>query len=246
MLDRIMIGKYYPSKSIIHGLNPLTKIIILFLLLVMTFFNSHIFGLTLIIIITLSLVLMAKLPFLVYRDLLGTTSIILFFIGLIHFLVTHDIIMSLMFIIELICLLFNLVLLTMTTSLTEITYGLELFLKPLQHFKIKVNLLSLKITNFLHFIPIYIDNKERLERKFRNHGIVINGKQLNLRFNIIKRSYLLAKRQLQQTNKMMDIRLYSIKEYRTNFRLNKFGLIDAILVFLNIVSLILIVVSEVI
>lgn len=246
MLDRVMIGKYYPSKSIIHSLNPLTKIIILFLLLVMTFFNSNIIGLTLIIIITLSLVLMAKLPFLVYRDLLRTTSIILFFIGLIYFFGTNDIIMSLMFIVELICLLFNLVLLTMTTSLTEITYGLELFLKPLKHFTIKVNLLSLKITNFLRFIPIYIDSKERLERKFKNHGIVVKGKQLNLKFNIIKRSYLLAKRQLQQTNKMMDIRLYSIREYRTNFRLNKFGLIDSILVFFNIISLILIVVSEVI
>ncbi|MEI3530520.1 MAG: energy-coupling factor transporter transmembrane protein EcfT [Bacilli bacterium] len=246
MPDKVMLGKYYPNSSIIHSLNPLTKILILFSLCLMTIVNSSIFGLLMIILISLSLISMSKIPIFIYFNTLKTTSFILFIFGFAYFLITHNIIMTLMVVIELICLLFILILLVMTTSLTEITYGLELFLKPLQRFKVKVNVLSLKITNFLRFVPIYLDNKERLVKKFKNHGIIVDNNRLNLKFNIVKRAYRLAKKQLNQTNKMMDVRLYSIKEYRTNFRLNKFGVIDSIMVFLNIVILIMIVVSEVI
>lgn len=246
MPDKVMLGKYYPNSSIIYSLNPLTKILILFTLCLMTIVSSNIFGLLMIVLISLCLILMSKIPVFIYLNSLRTTAFILFIFGFTYFLITHNIIMTLVVIIELICLLFSLILLVMTTSLTEITYGLELFLKPLQRFKVKANVLSLKITNFLRFVPIYIDNKERLVKKFKNHGIIIDNNQLNLKFNVVRMAYSLAKKQLQQTTKMMDIRLYSIKEYRTNFRLNKFGVIDSIMVFLNIVILIMIIVSEVI
>lgn len=246
MQDRVMVGKYYPNKSIIHLLNSLTKIISLFLLLLMVIINNNLVGFITIVSITLILSLLAKIPVIIYVNTIKRTGILFILLMLIHLVITHNFILSSMFVIELICLLFNLILLVMTTSLTEITYGLELFFTPLKKINIKVNDLSLKITNFLRFIPMYIDNKERLVKKFKNHNIIINNKDLSLKFQITKKAYRLAKKQLKQTAKMMNIRLYSIKEYRTNFRLNKFSFIDSMIIFVLIISLIFSIVSEVI
>lgn len=250
MLDRVVIGKYYPTKSIIHFLNPLTKIICLFITLIALPVNSNlIIAFTLLVIMTI-LYLISHLPFKVLLKTIYSIlplELLLFIINLIG---TKNLEFSIISDINIIIVIINLMVITMTTSLTEITYGLELFLKPLKKFRVKPSELSLKITNFIRFIPMYLDNKERLIKKIYNHNLDIDlidlKDKIKTSIKIKIKAFKLAQNQLKQTTKMMDIRLYSIKEYRTNLRLNKFGVVDTLMIFGCIIILIFIVVSEVI
>lgn len=250
MQDRVVIGKYYPTESTIHLLNPLTKIICLFIVLIINLINNNLIIVLILLGLMVGLYAISHLPFKLLNNIIYSIlplELLLFVINLIG---TKSIIFSMISCINIIILLINLIIITMTTSLTEITYGLEKFLKPLKKFKIKPSELSLKITNFIRFIPMYLDNKERLMKKINNHNQDVELFELKKRIKIyleIKiKAFKLAQKQLKQTTKMMDIRLYSIKEYRTNLRLNKMSFKDALIIFSHIIVLILIVVSEVI
>lgn len=249
MLDRIVIGKYYPTKSIIHSLNPLTKIICLFISLFTMIVNSNFINTIILIILTVGLYFISHLPIKILRNVICSLFPLHLVIFIISLIMTKNLVLPIILILDIIIIIINLMIITMTTSLTEITYGLEKFFKPLKKFKIRPSELSLKITNFIRFIPMYLDSKDRLIMKLHNHNLDIN--LLDFKFKIKTslgiriKAFKLARKQLEQTTKMMNIRLYSIKEYRTNLRLNKFGVVDTLIIFSHIIVFLFIVVSEV-
>ena len=250
MLDRVVIGKYYPTKSMIHLLNPLTKIICLFIILISNIINSNLINSIILLGLIIGLYLISHLPIKLLKNVIYSIFPLLLLIFIINLIGTKNIIFSIISSINIIIVIINLMIITMTTSLTEITYGLEHFLNPLKKFKIKPSELSLKITNFIRFIPMYLDNKERIIKKIHNHNQDLELLELKYKiktyFEIKIKAFKLALKQLKQTTKMMDIRLYSIKEYRTNLRLNKFGVVDTLIILSHVVIFIFIVVSEVI
>lgn len=250
MLDRVVIGKYYPTKSMIHLLNPLTKIICLFIILISNIINSNLINAIILLGLIIGLYLISHLPIKLLKNVIYSIFPLLLLIFIINLIGTKNIIFSIISDINIIILVINLMIVTMTTSLTEITYGLEHFLKPLKKFKIKPSEVSLKITNFIRFIPMYLDNKERVVKKLHNHNQELELLELKYKiktyFEIKIKAFKLALKQLKQTTKMMDIRLYSIKEYRTNLRLNKFGVVDTLIILSHVVIFIFIVVSEVV
>lgn len=243
MQDRIVMGKYYPVNSIIHSLNPLTKIIILFILfLIMIITNSFVIDLVIFLIINTGF-LISKLPVNKLKKIsinLLPIEVLIFLITLID---TKNILISLSSVINLLSFIIVLIIITMTTSLTEITYGLEMFLKPLKKYKVKTSEVSLKITNVIRFIPIFFDSKDKLVRKIKNHNIKPETNIIKGFIDLNIKAFKLAQTQLKQTSKMMDVRLYSIKEHRTNLRMNKFGVIDGIIIFIFVVILITSIVS---
>ena len=243
MQDRIVMGKYYPVNSIIHSLNPLTKIIILFILfLIMIITNSFVIDLVIFLIINTGF-LISKLPVNKLKKIsinLLPIEVLIFLITLID---TKNLLISLSSVVNLLSFIIILIIITMTTSLTEITYGLEMFLKPLKKYKVKTSEVSLKITNVIRFIPIFFDSKDKLVRKIKNHNIKPENNIIKGFIDLNIKAFKLAQTQLKQTSKMMDIRLYSIKEHRTNLRMNKFGVIDGIIIFIFVVILIASIVS---
>lgn len=250
MLDRVVIGKYYPTKSIIHYLNPLTKIICLFISLFTMLVNNHFINTLILIILTVGLYFISHLPIKILRNVIFSLFPLHLVIFIISLIMTKNLLLPIILILDIIIIIINLMIITMTTSLTEITYGLEKFLKPLKKFKIKPSELSLQITNFIRFIPMYLDNKDRLIMKLHNHNLDINLLDFILKIKtaveIRIKAFELAKKQLKQTTKMMNIRLYSINEYRTNLRLNKFGVVDTLIIFSHVIVFVFIIVSEVI
>lgn len=250
MLDRVVIGKYYPTKSMIHLLNPLTKIICLFIILISNIINSNLINSIILLVLIIGLYLISHLPIKLLKNVIYSIFPLLLLIFIINLIGTKNLLLPIILILDIIIIIINLMIITMTTSLTEITYGLEKFLKPLKKFKIKPSELSLQITNFIRFIPMYLDNKDRLIMKLHNHNLDINLLDFILKIKtaveIRIKAFKLAKKQLKQTTKMMNIRLYSINEYRTNLRLNKFGVVDTLIIFSHVIVFVFIIVSEVI
>jgi|YNPBryantNP2012_1023418.scaffolds.fasta_scaffold14442_3 energy-coupling factor transport system permease protein len=196
-LRNITIGQYLPGDSIIHRLDPRTKIsVFLFITAAITFSMSYT-GNIILVVVTLSLVLISGIPmryifsglkpaipiiiFLAVMQLLfygeayvphGMQSVTYFHWGLIH--ITNGsvqlVIVSAMRFIE---LLFLTSLLTNTTTLTDLTHGMENMLRPFMRIGVPAHELSLVMTIALRFVPLLAEQLEIIMKAQASRGAQI-------------------------------------------------------------------------
>ena len=139
--------------------------------------------------------------------------------------------------------------LTLTTPPTEITFGLERFLSPLNKLKIPVNKLSLSISLALRFIPTIFDQTTKIMKSQASRGVDYYNSSFKGKVEAVKTMLLpminLSIKRADMLAEAMEVRLFSFDKERSNYRLNKWRLSDSLVVILHIVFLIIIVVKEV-
>jgi energy-coupling factor transport system permease protein len=151
MLKDITIGQYFPGDSVIHKLDPRTKIVITFLFIVIIFFIRYFAGYGMILAFLLLTIYLSKLPFkYVVKGLRPLLFIIILtFLINIFFTPGDNVIFKIWFLtvtkeglrqgifmaLRLIFLVSGTSLLTLTTSPIALTDGIELLLNPLQGFE---------------------------------------------------------------------------------------------------------------
>ena len=146
MLNKVMIGRYYPIDSFVHKMNPLAKIICILLFVVMIFLTYE-FRFNIIISILLLLMLSnTKVPFNVYLKTVLSIKWLLLFIFLINLILGTSLQITIITIMRLIYVVLYTSILTLTTPPTEITYGLEKLFLPLRIIGIPVNKMALSIS----------------------------------------------------------------------------------------------------
>lgn len=194
LLRYITIGQYVPGHSIIHRLDPRTKLsVFLFVTAAITFSISYtanaILVLTTLLLVILSgisvryilsglkpalplIIVLAILQLMFYGEAYipyGMQSKTLLHWGWIH--VTNGsvqlVIVSAMRFIE---LLFLTSLLTNTTTLTDITYGVEDMLRPFSRIGIPAHELSLVATIALRFLPLLAEQLEVIMKAQASRG----------------------------------------------------------------------------
>ncbi|MFZ5917511.1 MAG: energy-coupling factor transporter transmembrane component T family protein [Chloroflexota bacterium] len=200
LLRNITIGQYIPGDSIIHRLDPRTKIsIFLFITLAVTFSVSYT-GNIVLVLATMSLVLLSgismryvfsgikpAIPIIIVLAILqlllygegfvpyGMQSKTYFHWGIIH--ITNGsvqlVIVSVMRFVE---LLFLTSLLTNTTTLTDITHGMENMLRPFSRFGVPSHELSLVATIALRFVPLLAEQLEIIMKAQASRGADIAHK----------------------------------------------------------------------
>jgi len=199
-LRNITIGQYLPGDSIVHRLDPRAKILIfLFIILAVTFSISYSANIVLVL-VTLLLVLLsgislryifsgikpalpliivlAILQLLFYGDAFmpyGAETRTLFKWGWIH--ITNGsvqlVIVSALRFVE---LLFLTSLLTNTTTLTNITHGIESLLRPFSRIGVPAHELSLVATIALRFVPLLGEQLEVIMKAQASRGADIAHK----------------------------------------------------------------------
>jgi energy-coupling factor transport system permease protein len=202
LLRYVTIGQYLPGDSIVHRLDPRTKIsVFLFLTLAVTFNRSYTANVILLG-VTLGLVwlsgiplryifagIMPALPFILILAILqllfysnaytpyGMTTQTLFQWGWIH--VTNGsvqlVVVSLMRFVE---LLFLTSLLTNTTTLADLTHGTEAMLRPFSRVGLPAHELSLVATVALRFLPLLAEQLEIIMKAQASRGadIALRGR----------------------------------------------------------------------
>jgi len=202
LLRHITIGQYLPGDSIIHRLDPRTKLsIFLFITMAVTFSVSYT-GNIILVLVTLSLVLLSgvsmryvfsgvkpAIPIIIVLAILqllfyggqfvpyGMQTKTYFHWGWIH--ITNGsvqlVIVSAMRFVE---LLFLTSLLTNTTTLTDITHGMENMLRPFSRIGLPSHELSLVATIALRFVPLLAEQLEIIMKAqaSRGAGIAHKGK----------------------------------------------------------------------
>jgi len=257
LLRYVTIGQYLPGDSIVHRLDPRTKIsVFLFLTLAVTFSRSYT-GNAILVVVTLGLVLLSgiplryifsgikpALPFIVILAILqllfysnaytpyGMANRTLFQWGWIH--VTNGsvqlVIVSMLRFVE---LLFLTSLLTNTTTLADLTHGMEAMLRPFARVGLPAHELSLVATVALRFLPLLAEQLEIIMKAQASRGASIAHRG-RLRFVATARQatvlivplFVDAFRRAEDLILAMQARCYVGGRGRTSYVRLKFARID--------------------
>ena len=250
MLNSIVIGSYYPVKSKVHFMNPVSKIICTILYIAMTFLCQDVRLMLLLTLLSVLMVEMAHLPKSLYLRTLRSLKFIIILTVIIYYMVGTDLETVLNMVFRLINIVLYTTILTLTTPPTEITYGLQKTLAPLKLIGIPINKMSLSISLALRFIPTIIDQGNKILKSQASRGIDYYASSVKGKFTAIKSMllpmFILTIRRADTLSEAMQVRLYNINSKRTNFRINKWSFFDTFLVLVHFGILILIIAKLVI
>lgn len=231
-----MIGKYIPVNSMIHNMNAISKIVCLILFLVMLFINDIIL-LILLTCLTIIMMILSKVPLKLYLRSVSSLKVLIIFMVIINFIFHGSWYVTITAIVKIVLALIYTMILTYTTSKSEITYGLEKVFSPLRIFKVPVKQLSLSLTLALRFIPTIFEQTEKIMKSQASRGIDFNHS--NLRGKIVAISsmmvpmFILTSRKSDVVADVMEVRLYDNSVNRTNYRFSKWRGFDDNIVLLH-------------
>lgn len=236
-LSDITFGQYLPTGSVVHRLDPRTKLLVVFGLMVMIFvLKSPSFYLLLALLLVIAAALSRLPAHLILRNLRAFLWLFLITFG-IHLFTTQggsippfpmwkvDITYEglengLFFSCRLALLILMATLLMLTTSPMELTDGIERSLSPFKRLGLPVHELAMMMVIALRFIPVLIEEADRLRKAQLARGASFRG-------NLIKRAkslipllvplFLSAFRRADELALAMEARCYRGGEGRTSF-----------------------------
>ena len=242
MLRDITLGQYYPVDSVIHRLDPRTKLFGTMMFVISLFVTSSITGYILATIVLAVCIKMSHVPFsfitrglkAVLILLLISVSFNIFFTGgteliRIGFIrITYEGLKLAGFMaLRLIYLVLGSSIMTLTTTPTQLTDGLEKGLGFLNHFKVPVHDIAMMMSIALRFIPILTDETDKIIRAQKARGADFDTG------NIIKRAkamvpilvplFIAAFRRASDLALAMEARCYHGGEGRTKMKPLKYA-----------------------
>ncbi len=246
MLKDITLGQFFPGKSIIHRLDPRTKLVMLVVYIVALFlakswisygvvFAFLAFAIT-ISQIPLKSILRGMKPlvlimvFTAILNLFFTTEgkVLVSFIGL---KITDTGIQRAFFmLIRILMLITATFLLTYTTSPIALTDGLESLLGPLKHIHVPVHELSMMMCIALRFIPTLIEETDKIMSAQKARGADFESGKLMDRAKalipVLVPLFISAFRRADELATAMECRCYHGGEGRTKMKLLRYRRAD--------------------
>ncbi len=245
MLSDITIGQYYPGRSVLHRLDPRTKIVLLLFFLFAVFAFSSAPAYAILSALTLALMLASGVPMRMMVRSLRPIMWILFFTFLIHllstpgealakiwaFTVTREGIEQGFFIsLRLVLLIFLSSLLTFTTSPLALTDALERLLAPFRCVGVPAHELAMMMTIALRFVPTLIQETDRIMKAQQSRGADFTEgsilKRLRALIPILVPLFLSAFRRADDLAMAMEARCYHGGEGRTQMKALHFATLD--------------------
>ncbi len=243
MLNDVTFGQYYPAKSVIHRLDPRTKLLALIAFIVLIFVSDNFYSLFacgLVIIISIAA---ARVPFgRVLRSVKGIIFILLFtaILNLFFYkgknllwgwgiitIYREGIIFTVFLMFRLFFLVMASSVLTLTTTPVELTDGIESLLKPLKYIRFPVHELALIMSIALRFIPTLIDETNRIISAQKARGADFESgnifKRIKAIVPILIPLLISAFRRADELGDAMDARCYSGSKNRTKYKKLKFA-----------------------
>ncbi len=216
MLNNIKITKYYNTKSIIHTMHPLAKLICLILFTVATFLINDIMPLTILLSISIIILMLSNVPWHYYFKQLWLMKILIIFIIIINLIIRVPINNSLYMIFKIILIVIYSSIYIFTTTPKETTYALQTFLSPLKIFKINSNRIAFTISLALRFIPIIFEQGNKILKAQASRGIDFNNSKLKDKFLAIKSMllpmFILSFKKADEISELMELRLYDAND----------------------------------
>lgn len=234
----ITLGQYFPTDSILHRLDPRLKMVLLVVFIVLTFCTFNYISLALVCLAVISVVLLSKVPVRLYFKSLKMIIIIVLitsFLNLFYgrgeplfsfwiFNVTLQGINNAVFVsLRIISLILVSSALTFTTSPTDLTDALERLMKPLKVFKIKVHEIAMMMTIALRFVPLLLEETDKIMSAQKARGADMESGNLIQRIKalipVLIPLFVSAFRRAYDLAVAMECRCYNGGEGRTRMKI---------------------------
>ncbi len=245
MLQNIMLGQFFPGQSILHRLDPRTKIILLFVLMILIFVAEGWSAYLFLTILTAGLVFLSKVPPLTVLKSVKPLSWIILFTLLIHF-VSHDgevlakfyvfkvttegILYGVRISLRLVLLIVLASLLTFTTSPLKLTDATEKLLSPLKKIGVPSHELAMMMTIAIRFIPTLLEETDKIIKAQKSRGLDFDSggivKRLRAMVPILVPLFLSSFRRADDLAMAMEARCYRGGEGRTHMKQLRFTRLD--------------------
>lgn len=251
LLNDITLGQYYPADSILHQLDPRSKLLSCLVITTCLLLSNGLYLFAVQSVLCVFALYASKIPLKVFaRNLkwflwlfLITFSIHLLEVQFaatspfLHFKLTEQgLVNGIAYTMRLALLITFASLLTMTSSPIELTDSLEKLFSPFKRFKLPIQEFALMMTLSLRFIPILLREAERIRNAQLSRGLSLEGSLLKRVRSIIPMMLPLFISALGRANDLaiaMEARRYTGGEGRTSFKKLAFKRADFGLLFFS-------------
>jgi len=242
MLKDITLGQYFPGNSLIHRLDPRTKLIMLVVYIVALFMAK---GWVAYAVLFAGLVWVIKISTIPVKSIVKGMKplvMILIFTGLLNLFFTQEgtllvdfwiikiysggLSRAAMMVTRILMLITCTFLLTYTTSPIALTDGLEALMNPLKKIGVPVHELSMMMCIALRFIPTLIEETDKIMcaqkargADFENGSLIERAKAL---IPILVPLFISAFRRADELATAMECRCYQGGEGRTKMKLLRY------------------------
>ncbi|MBC8015034.1 MAG: energy-coupling factor transporter transmembrane protein EcfT [Sporomusaceae bacterium] len=245
MLADIMLGRYFPGNSVIHQLDPRTKIISTILFISSIFLAENYQAYSIIAVFVGIIIGLAGIPVRMIVRSLKPLWIIIMLTLFIHILTTPGAIIysigpmtvteeglrqGLMMSLRLLFLIVISSLLTFTTSPVVLTDGIERLLGPFKKIGLPAHELAMMMTIALRFIPTLLEETDRIMKAQMARGAdFTSGNILRRARNMIPLLvplFISAFRRADELATAMEARCYRGGDHRTRMKQLKIAMRD--------------------
>ena len=246
MLKDITLGQYFPGNSVIHRLDPRTKLIILVVYIVALFLAVSWASYGLMAAFLIACIAVSGIPaksfvrgmkpllfILIFTAILNIfftpgETVLLSFLGIT--ITLEGLLRAFFMLIRILMLIAGTFLLTYTTSPISLTDGLEGLLSPLKKIKVPVHELSMMMCIALRFIPTLIEETDKIMAAQKARGADFESGKLTQRVKalipILVPLFVGAFRRADELATAMECRCYHGGEGRTKMKLLRYKLWD--------------------
>jgi len=246
MLKDITLGQYFPGNSVIHRLDPRTKLIILVVYIVALFLAVSWVTYGIMLAFLVACIVVSKVPLSAFIKGMKPLIFILAFTALLNLFLTagetvlvsfwiititlEGVLRAFFMLIRILLLVTGTFLLTYTTSPISLTDGLETLLNPLKRLRVPVHELSMMMCIALRFIPTLIEETDKIMSAQKARGADFESGKLIQRVRalipILVPLFIGAFRRADELATAMECRCYQGGEGRTKMKLLRYRLQD--------------------
>lgn len=184
-MREIAIGQFYPADSVLHRLDPRVKLVGTFVFLISLFVGKGLFAYAIATVFLAVTVKLSKIPLkMILKSLKAIIIILLITVSFNLFLTGGEVIFKAGFLkitkegvsiaffmaLRLIYLVIGASLMTLSTTPNDLTDGLESLLGPLKKVKVPVHEISMMMSIALRFIPILLEETDRIMKAQKARG----------------------------------------------------------------------------
>ncbi len=257
MISDITLGQFFPGTSILHRLDPRTKILLAIVFIVTVFVATNPLGFFIITLLTLALVMLSQISLSVIVKGIKPIIFILIFTSLLNLFMTvgegaplvefyfikiykEGILRAVFMSLRVILLIVgSSVLLTYTTSPISLTDGIESLLTPFKRIGLPVHSFAMMMSIALRFIPTLIEETEKIMNAqksrgadFSSGGLVKRAKAL---IPILVPLFVSAFKRADELATAMECRCYRGDKNRTKLVKLEYHARDVVFLVLSLV-----------
>ena len=233
------IGQYFPANSLIHKIDPRTKLVSVILYMIMIFIVKELLSFAIVAVFTVTVIVLSKVPFRYYFKGLKPILIIMVFTSLINLFLTggkviytlpflgwtitdEGLKLSVFMVLRLSFLLIGTSVLTFTTSPVTLTDGMENLLRPFSKIGVPSHEIAMMMTIAIRFIPTFAEEADKIKKAQSARGADFTSGSLLSRAKamipILVPLFVGAFRRADELATAMEARCYRGGEGRTSLK----------------------------